>query len=79
MKTMVNVYTNSLCSIARAENSGMFLCYSLFFLFSGYALLRDPHYNKGLAFTEKERDAHFLRGLLPPTYISQETQVWLTL
>ncbi|KAK8955676.1 hypothetical protein KSP40_PGU009719 [Platanthera guangdongensis] len=42
---------------------------------SGYTLLRDPHYNKGLAFTEKERDAHFLRGLLPPSYLSQELQV----
>ncbi|TKY64445.1 NADP-dependent malic enzyme 4 [Spatholobus suberectus] len=42
---------------------------------SGYTLLRDPHFNKGLAFTEDERDAHYLRGLLPPTVISQETQV----
>ncbi|KAF1869723.1 hypothetical protein Lal_00017299 [Lupinus albus] len=42
---------------------------------SGYTLLRDPHYNKGLAFTEQERDAHYLRGLLPPTVISQDTQV----
>ncbi|KAL7114120.1 hypothetical protein ACP275_04G100000 [Erythranthe tilingii] len=42
---------------------------------SGYPLLRDPHYNKGLAFTEKERDAHFLRGLLPPVVISQALQV----
>ncbi|KAK2421834.1 NADP-dependent malic enzyme [Trifolium repens] len=42
---------------------------------SGYTLLRDPHFNKGLAFTETERDAHYLRGLLPPTVISQETQV----
>ncbi|KAK7294258.1 hypothetical protein RJT34_17145 [Clitoria ternatea] len=42
---------------------------------SGYTLLRDPHFNKGLAFTEKERDAHYLRGLLPPIVISQETQV----
>ncbi|KAL2493152.1 NADP-dependent malic enzyme 4 [Abeliophyllum distichum] len=42
---------------------------------SGYPLLRDPHYNKGLAFTEKERDAHFLRGLLPPVVISQDIQV----
>ncbi|OIW15881.1 hypothetical protein TanjilG_04416 [Lupinus angustifolius] len=42
---------------------------------SGYTLLRDPHFNKGLAFTEKERDSHYLRGLLPPTVIPQETQV----
>ncbi|OIV89189.1 hypothetical protein TanjilG_32733 [Lupinus angustifolius] len=41
---------------------------------SGYALLRDPKYNKGLAFTENERDAHYLRGLLPPTVSSQELQ-----
>ncbi|KAK3439119.1 hypothetical protein EUGRSUZ_C03762 [Eucalyptus grandis] len=34
---------------------------------SGVSLLRDPRYNKGLAFTERERDAHYLRGLLPPT------------
>ncbi|KAJ3670962.1 hypothetical protein LUZ60_008388 [Juncus effusus] len=41
---------------------------------SGYTLLRDPHHNKGLAFTEKERDAHYLRGLLPPAIMSQELQ-----
>ncbi|OAY53077.1 NADP-dependent malic enzyme [Manihot esculenta] len=42
---------------------------------SGYSLLRDPHHNKGLAFNEKERDAHYLRGLLPPAVVSQEVQV----
>ncbi|TYG67084.1 hypothetical protein ES288_D05G050400v1 [Gossypium darwinii] len=36
--------------------------------------MRDPRYNKGLAFTEKERDAHYLRGLLPPVVLSQELQ-----
>lgn len=41
---------------------------------SGYSLLRDPHHNKGLAFTEKERDAHYIRGLLPPVVTSQELQ-----
>ncbi|XP_072965543.1 NADP-dependent malic enzyme-like isoform X1 [Typha angustifolia] len=41
---------------------------------SGYTLLRDPHHNKGLAFTEHERDAHYLRGLLPPVVVSQELQ-----
>ncbi|KAG5559289.1 hypothetical protein RHGRI_008990 [Rhododendron griersonianum] len=42
---------------------------------SGYSLLRDPHHNKGLAFTFKERDAHYIRGLLPPVVMSQELQV----
>ncbi|XP_057773137.1 NADP-dependent malic enzyme, chloroplastic-like [Salvia miltiorrhiza] len=42
---------------------------------SGYPLLRDPRYNKGLSFNEKERDGHFLRGLLPPVVISQDLQV----
>ncbi|MCD7456933.1 Malic enzyme [Datura stramonium] len=41
---------------------------------SGYNLLRDPRYNKGLAFTERERDAHYLRGLLPPVISTQELQ-----
>ncbi|KAK6944918.1 Malic enzyme, N-terminal domain [Dillenia turbinata] len=41
---------------------------------SGYSLLRDPHHNKGLAFTERERDAHYLRGLLPPAIMSQALQ-----
>nr|GMD32345.1 NADP-dependent malic enzyme, chloroplastic [Ipomoea batatas] len=42
---------------------------------SGYTLLRDPHYNKGLAFNQKERDAHYLRGLLPPVVVNHELQV----
>ncbi|KAG9134777.1 hypothetical protein Leryth_001094 [Lithospermum erythrorhizon] len=41
---------------------------------SGYSLLRDPHHNKGLAFTERERDSHYLRGLLPPSVATQELQ-----
>jgi malate dehydrogenase (oxaloacetate-decarboxylating)(NADP+) len=40
----------------------------------GIALLRDPALNKGTAFTEKERDALGLRGLLPPHVASQEEQ-----
>ncbi|XP_058785240.1 NADP-dependent malic enzyme [Vicia villosa] len=41
---------------------------------SGSTLLRDPRYNKGLAFTEKERDAHYVRGLLPPALFTQDLQ-----
>ncbi|XP_020239029.1 NADP-dependent malic enzyme isoform X2 [Cajanus cajan] len=41
---------------------------------SGCSLLRNPRYNKGLAFTEGERDAHYLRGLLPPAVFNQELQ-----
>ncbi|KFK26368.1 hypothetical protein AALP_AA8G239500 [Arabis alpina] len=41
---------------------------------SGCTLMRDPRYNKGLAFTDKERDAHYLTGLLPPVILSQDVQ-----
>jgi len=41
----------------------------------GVSLLRDPFLNKGTAFTEAERDALGLRGLLPPHVLSQEQQV----
>ncbi|XP_022754979.1 NADP-dependent malic enzyme-like isoform X1 [Durio zibethinus] len=46
----------------------------LFFFNLGYTLLRDPHHNKGLAFTETERDSHYLRGLLPPAVVTQQLQ-----
>ncbi|KAH9325460.1 hypothetical protein KI387_005638, partial [Taxus chinensis] len=41
---------------------------------SGYDLLRNPRYNKGLSFADEERDYHYLRGLLPPAHRSQELQ-----
>ncbi len=41
----------------------------------GVALLREPTLNKGTAFTDAERDALGLRGLLPPHVSTQEEQV----
>ena len=41
----------------------------------GAALLTDPLLNKGTAFTERERDALGLRGLLPPRVFTLEEQV----
>jgi malate dehydrogenase (oxaloacetate-decarboxylating)(NADP+) len=40
----------------------------------GYAVLQDPLLNKGTAFTEREREALGLRGLLPPHVHSQDEQ-----
>jgi malate dehydrogenase (oxaloacetate-decarboxylating)(NADP+) len=42
---------------------------------TGIDLLRDPTLNKGTAFTEEERKALGLEGLLPPYVSSLETQV----
>ena len=41
----------------------------------GMALLQDPLLNKGTAFTEEERDALGLRGLLPPHVHTQDVQM----
>ena len=41
----------------------------------GVALLRDPTLNKGTAFTEAERDALGIRGLLPAHVTSQDEQL----
>src|SRR5512140_1437853 len=41
----------------------------------GLALLRDPLLNKGIAFTEAERDAYGLRGFLPAHVLSMQEQV----
>ncbi|HOW67907.1 MAG TPA: NAD-dependent malic enzyme [Candidatus Paceibacterota bacterium] len=41
----------------------------------GVSILHDPMLNKGTAFTEAERDALNLRGLLPPHIHTQDEQV----
>jgi malate dehydrogenase (oxaloacetate-decarboxylating)(NADP+) len=41
----------------------------------GAGLLRDPRFNKGTAFSEAERDALGLRGLLPPHVCTMDEQV----
>jgi hypothetical protein len=43
-------------------------------LSKGRALLRDPRYNRGAAFTLGERAVLGLRGLLPPAVSSLEEQ-----
>lgn len=40
---------------------------------------RHPKYNKGLAFSDSERDRLYLRGLLPPVTLSQEVQLERTM
>jgi malate dehydrogenase (oxaloacetate-decarboxylating)(NADP+) len=42
---------------------------------TGYALLHNPRLNKGTAFTEAERRAYGLEGLLPPAITNIELQV----
>lgn len=37
--------------------------------------MRHPKFNKGMAFSDSERDRLYLRGLLPPAILSQEVQV----
>src|SRR5258707_12353556 len=42
---------------------------------TGYDLLRNPRLNKGTAFTEAERRAFRLEGLLPPAVTTMALQV----
>ncbi len=42
---------------------------------AGIALLRDPHRNRGTAFTRKERQKYGLGGLLPDAIETMETQM----
>ncbi|GGC79560.1 NAD-dependent malic enzyme [Chelatococcus reniformis] len=42
---------------------------------TGYGVLRDPHVNRGSAFTEPERRARRLEGLLPPGMSTLELQI----
>ena len=44
-------------------------------MISGVELLRNPRYNKGMAFTDEERDKMHMKGLLPPAKFAQHTQV----
>ena len=41
----------------------------------GFTLLNHPRFNKGTAFTEEERDAFDLHGLLPPHVGTLEEQI----
>lgn len=42
----------------------------------GIEITRDPKYNKGMAFTVKERQALGIHGLLPPAVITQDQQAY---
>ena len=42
---------------------------------TGNELIRNPRYNKGMAFTKEERARLHLQGLLPSAVLSQELQV----
>ncbi|WP_338828166.1 NAD-dependent malic enzyme [Bradyrhizobium sp. 27S5] len=54
-----------------SETSGAFATTAL----SGYELLADPQLNKGTAFSEAEREAFDLHGLLPPNVATLDEQV----
>lgn len=45
----------------------------------GIDLLRDPHLNKGMCFTLKERQLMGIHGLLPPNIITEEQQAYFVM
>jgi malate dehydrogenase (oxaloacetate-decarboxylating) len=55
----------------QGSTDGAFIETDLF----GYELLNDPLLNKGTAFTDEERDAFELHGLLPPNVATLDEQV----
>ena len=55
----------------QSSTDGPFIETDLF----GYELLNDPLLNKGTAFTDEERDAFELHGLLPPNVATLDGQV----
>ena len=60
-----------LLSYSRNQDDTLTLPAELF----GYRLLTDPRLNKGTSFTDDERTAFGLHGLLPPTVVGIEEQV----
>lgn len=50
----------------------------IFLLDSGIEIIRNPQFNKGMAFSEEERGKLYLRGLLPPKVMPMSTQVVIT-
>ena len=59
------------CEVVSDERGGPAIRVHL----SGCALLRSPLLNKGTAFTDEERTAFGLHGLLPPVVTTLEEQV----
>ena len=77
-KTKIKQYTDGpklshyLNKYTFTEKLGKFF---FFTHFSGLEIVNDPLLNKGLAFSEPERDRLRIRGLLPPQIMSQTTQL----
>jgi malate dehydrogenase (oxaloacetate-decarboxylating)(NADP+) len=80
MSGIIRPFRSSACSSTQAEDdhdepeANMMIPW-VRTVISGVAIMRHPKYNKGLAFTEKERGVLHLRGLLPPAVLSLATQM----